>query len=190
MRYGHAEDRHDRVADELLDAAFMSRDDARGTSEDARHDLAHLLGVEPLGRCGEAAHVGEQHGDVLAFGTRGLDRLQRRAALVAKAGIGGVCGSTAGAGEGGVRCHRGIYSQPRRLRGRSRTLALTRCGPVESLPDFPRTAFGEQVELTVVSMTDRLGRSALAAPPDRSLATKGICFRERLELAGSLNSEP
>jgi hypothetical protein len=56
-------DRHDRVADELLDRAAVAADDVGGELEVPRQRLADLLRVALLGEGGEADQVGEQDRD-------------------------------------------------------------------------------------------------------------------------------
>src|SRR4030095_12772061 len=63
-----AEHRHDRVPDEFLDEAVVARDRLGQRLEQRVLERAHLLGVETLGQGGEAAEVGEEHGDLAAIG--------------------------------------------------------------------------------------------------------------------------
>jgi ABC-2 type transport system ATP-binding protein len=62
----HAEDGHDLVADELLDGAAMRLDDRRGTFEEAEHQVAERLRVEPARELGERDEVAEEDSDRLA----------------------------------------------------------------------------------------------------------------------------
>ena len=71
-----APDRHDRVADELLDRPAVAADDVAGEVEVAGQELAGVLGVAPLGERREADEVGEQDGDEAALGDR-RDRERR-----------------------------------------------------------------------------------------------------------------
>ena len=88
VRRRHTEYRHDRVADELLDAALVLRDDFCGGAEDTGQDLARLLRVESLGKLREACQVREQHTDLLALGTLDMALGGKRAcAAAADAGI-------------------------------------------------------------------------------------------------------
>ncbi len=57
---GRAPDRHDRVADELLDRAAVQLDDLGRGVEVAAQELADGLGVAVLGERREADEVGEQ----------------------------------------------------------------------------------------------------------------------------------
>ena len=60
---GHAEDGHDRVADELLDRAAVTLDHlARRVVEPGEHPTDRL-GVEPLADRRRTFEVGEEHGD-------------------------------------------------------------------------------------------------------------------------------
>ena len=99
-------DRHDRVADELLDRAAVELDQPPARVEVAREKLAHLLGVARLRERGEADQVGEEDGDEPAFGGRrlaaGVRGLSREfgAALAAEALPGLVRSPARGAGGG------------------------------------------------------------------------------------------
>ena len=64
LRDRGAPDRHDGVADELLDDAAVAADDRPGELEVAREELADLLGVALLREGREADEVAEQHRDV------------------------------------------------------------------------------------------------------------------------------
>ncbi len=62
-----AEERHEPVAEELVDRAFVAMHlGERGLEEAAEEDV-HALGAEPLGQRGRADHVAEEHGDRLAL---------------------------------------------------------------------------------------------------------------------------
>ena len=56
-------DRHDRVADELLDGAAVALDDRARGVEVAGEELARLLGVAALGDGRETHEVREEDGD-------------------------------------------------------------------------------------------------------------------------------
>ena len=75
VRGRRSPDRHDCVADELLDGAAVALDEPAACIEVAREQLAHFLGVARLGERREADEVGEEHGDEAALG----DALGRRA---------------------------------------------------------------------------------------------------------------
>ena len=67
MRQRRAEERHDGVADELLDGAAEPLQLGLHPGVVGREHPADVLGVELLGAAGEADEVGEQHGDDLAL---------------------------------------------------------------------------------------------------------------------------
>ena len=67
-------DRHDGIADELLDRPAVAPDDLRRELEVAGQGLADLLAVALLGERREADEVGEQDRDQAALGNGGLDR--------------------------------------------------------------------------------------------------------------------
>ena len=66
-------DRHDGVADELLDRASVALDDRAGGLEVPGEELTRVLGVALLGGGREADEVGEEDGDETTFG-RGTGR--------------------------------------------------------------------------------------------------------------------
>ena len=88
--YGRAEERHHRVADELLDRAAVALELAAQALVVRRKHRAHVLRVEALGPRGEADQVTEEHRDDLALLARGRRRGERRAAGVAEARVGRV----------------------------------------------------------------------------------------------------
>ena len=65
---GCAPDRHDRVADELLDRAAVAADDLAGELEVARQELPRVLGVASLGERREPDQVGEEDRDESTLG--------------------------------------------------------------------------------------------------------------------------
>ena len=65
---GGAPDRHDGVADELLDGAAVAADHLAGELEVAVQELAGVLGVLALGERREADEIGEQDRDEAALG--------------------------------------------------------------------------------------------------------------------------
>ena len=65
---------HDRVADELLDAAAVALDDVGRELEVGRQELPDRLGVPALGQRREADEVGEQHRDQASLGDGPVDR--------------------------------------------------------------------------------------------------------------------
>ena len=66
VRHRHAEDGHDRVADELLDRAAVALDRPAGGGEVAVQHAPQRLGVERLGELRRLDEVGEEDGDRLA----------------------------------------------------------------------------------------------------------------------------
>ena len=68
LRDRGAPDRHDGVADELLDDAAVAGDDGPGELEVAGEELSYLLGVSLFGERREADEVAEQHRDVAQLG--------------------------------------------------------------------------------------------------------------------------
>ena len=67
VRLGDAEDRHDRVADELLDGPAAVTDHARGGGVIGGHDRPDVLGIAGVGERGRARDVGEQDRDDAAL---------------------------------------------------------------------------------------------------------------------------
>ena len=63
---GDAEDRHDRVADELLDGAAVRLQDGLHPIEVALHGAAEGLGIEVLAELRRPGHVAEEDRDGLA----------------------------------------------------------------------------------------------------------------------------
>ena len=61
VQHGHAEDRHHRVADELLDRAAVCLDDSLHPLEVAREQRPQRLRIRRLAQRGRAGHVAEQH---------------------------------------------------------------------------------------------------------------------------------
>ena len=72
MRDGRAEDRHDRVADVLVDATAEALDDRVDRAEVPLEHPMDVLGILLLGQPRVAAQVGEQDGDGSALGFRGF----------------------------------------------------------------------------------------------------------------------
>jgi hypothetical protein len=88
VRARQAEDRHDRVADVLLDLAAVARDLLRHRREVALLHFVKRLAVQPLAQGGGILEVGkhERHGlaDLVRRQRCGDNRCQRRAAITAK----------------------------------------------------------------------------------------------------------
>ena len=70
---GHAEDRHHRVADELLHGPAVPLDDRLRRLEVACHHPPQALRVEPLPECGRAGDVAEEHVTSLRTSRAGAD---------------------------------------------------------------------------------------------------------------------
>ena len=68
MRHRSAEDRHDRIADVLVDAAAEALDDRVDDAEEALEQLMDVFGIELLRQLRIAAKIGEQDGDGTALG--------------------------------------------------------------------------------------------------------------------------
>ena len=64
---GHAEDRHDRVPDVLLDGAAPRGDDARHLGEVRTEQRPQAFGIQLLPEAGRAGYVREQNRDDLAL---------------------------------------------------------------------------------------------------------------------------
>src|SRR5207253_8017473 len=69
-----APDRHDRVADELLDDPAVATDDLRCQLEVAGEGVADVLRVALLGERGKPDEVGEEDADETPFGARASRR--------------------------------------------------------------------------------------------------------------------
>ena len=85
----NAEDRHDRVADELLDRPSVTHHDVACAGEVPVEHVAERLGVELLPEHGRVGHVAEHDGDRLAHLAGGKTG-EWSAAGRAKAGAPGV----------------------------------------------------------------------------------------------------
>ena len=93
-----AEERHHRVADELLDGAAEALELPAQVRVVRGEQPANVLGIELLGAGGEADEIGEEHRHDLALLARGCGRsLQRRTAGVAEPRGVRVLGRAAGA---------------------------------------------------------------------------------------------
>ena len=122
-----AEDRHDRVADELLDRPTVALEDRPHRVEPAAHDRAQRLRVEVLAKSGRAGDVGEHDGDDLARLAGRLGRGERRPARHAEArdiGVGGRAGR-ADDHPGSLRTVEAHRSVPRRGLARARIPSST-----------------------------------------------------------------
>ena len=72
VRDRRAEQRHDFVADEFVDHAFVLLHDRHQRLKAGVHQLAHFLGIFLFRQRGEAGNVGENDRDQLAFVFRRL----------------------------------------------------------------------------------------------------------------------
>jgi hypothetical protein len=98
----HAEDGHDRVADELLHRAAVALDDRLRGLEVARHHVAQALRVDPLAERRRARDVAEQDGHDLPHLARGHGLAECGAARVAEARALAVLGPAARTDEHGA----------------------------------------------------------------------------------------
>ena len=73
---GRAEDRHHRVADELLDRPAVTLDLPLGRGMEGPQGGTHVLRVSRIGAGGEADEVADENGDDLAL-LRGSGRARR-----------------------------------------------------------------------------------------------------------------
>ena len=71
MGDGGAEQRHEAVAEELVDVAFVAMNGIEGKLEEPVQDVVHGLRPELLGHARRARQVAEQHRDLLAFSLQG-----------------------------------------------------------------------------------------------------------------------
>src|SRR5687767_7413864 len=74
VREGRAEERHEAVAEELVDRALVAMHLRERGLEEPAQQRVHGLGAEPFGERGRADDVAEQYGDGLALA---LDRAPR-----------------------------------------------------------------------------------------------------------------
>src|SRR5262249_8235748 len=61
------EQRHDAVAEELIDGALVAMDFGQHQLEGTSHESVHVLRIQPIGHRGESRHVDKEHGDLLAL---------------------------------------------------------------------------------------------------------------------------
>ena len=71
MGNGRTEERHEAVAEELVDGPLVAVDLGEHQLEGAVHELVDVLGVEALREGGESRDVHEEHGDELALAFEG-----------------------------------------------------------------------------------------------------------------------
>ena len=130
--HGRPEQRHDRVANELIDRATIGLDHWDELREARVHHPADFLGVHSLGEGGKARNVGKQHRHLAAFTCQG--------------------GQRGRSGRGGRRMDKGLWSCRgvlARQRGGDRRTGRERGGRSVSCPDqhFPRFIHGEPLAL-------------------------------------------
>ena len=91
VRQRGAEERHEAIAEELVDGALVAVDLGQRRLEEAVEEVVHGVGPQPFGQRGGPDQVAEEHGDRLALAlqcrARGEDALGEVARRV---GIGGV----------------------------------------------------------------------------------------------------
>ncbi len=93
-----AEESHDRIADMLVDAAAIERDDRFRPGIEGLDQAAQILGIEPCGKRGEAREIGEENGDLAPF-AHGLRRRAGAGLLGRRRGLGLGPGFAAAAAE-------------------------------------------------------------------------------------------
>ena len=97
VRGGCAEHSHDRIADELLQHAAVLLDPALRARVVDLQRVADVFRVSAIRSGREADKIDEQDRNELPFLARRRLRLERRPAAVAKAGVGRILTTTAGA---------------------------------------------------------------------------------------------
>ena len=141
VRGRRAPDRHDGVADELLDRPAVAADDVAREVEVAAQQLARLLRVAPLGERREADEVGEEDRHEAALGDGHLGRGRRRDGGLGRSGRRGAGGGgrerarALGAELGRGRVGRAAVRAHRR-RGATRTRCRTWRPAGFSVPQF------------------------------------------------------
>ena len=73
---GRPEERHDAVAEELVDRALVAMDLGQHQLEGASHEPVDVLRIQSLGHRGEARHVDKEHRDLFALAFEGALRGQ------------------------------------------------------------------------------------------------------------------
>ena len=136
---GQAEDRHDRVADVLLDRPSVRFEHHPHLFEVAREDLAHDLRVEPVAEGRRPLEIGEDDGDELPLLARLARACEWRAAEPAEAETIGVLLTAARADDHGASVRGGSWGEPagspqRFVRRRGRAPALRTPGPARARP--------------------------------------------------------
>ena len=145
VRARGAEDRHDRIAHELLDEALVALDRDRHLAEEVGLDRAHLLGIESFAERGEPGQVREENGDraAVALGRGGRGGRRRRfggggkpgSALGAEREVGGRFEAAAAGHVDGATLRSTSDTANTRCRRRLRTMSLIVRGTPRSPPD-------------------------------------------------------
>jgi hypothetical protein len=132
VRHRRAEDRHDVVADVLVDGPAVALDLLAEPHERSVDERLHVLGVHPLGDRGVAGQVGEQDGHLAALLGRRLGAHRRQvggalgerpAALHAEAGLVRSGGVAVGAAAFELHTTRHAETRPDRVVGPARRAA-------------------------------------------------------------------
>ena len=74
VRDRRAEQRHEAVAQELIDGALVAMDLGQRAVEEAAQQRVHLVGAETLGERRRADDIAEEHGHRLALALQGAAR--------------------------------------------------------------------------------------------------------------------
>jgi hypothetical protein len=145
VRRGRTPDRHDCIADELLDRPAVATDDIAPEVEVTRQELTGVLGIAPLGERREAHQVREEDRDQAAFRDGALTGLR-------------ATGSGFGRGACGRNGQRGRALAAELGRGRVRRAA------VRAARGQARAAFRAELAACFV-----LGAAGHTDHPDRSI---------------------
>ena len=78
MRNGRAENSHDAITNKFVDMAFVASDNVGQVAHATIHEAGDYFGIQLFTHGGEAADVGEQHGDIAALGILRFDGVMRR----------------------------------------------------------------------------------------------------------------
>ena len=76
VRHRRAEQRHEAVAEELVDGAFEAVHFGQRQREELVEQVVHRVGTQALRELGRIGHVAKQHRDLLAFAFQRRVRLQ------------------------------------------------------------------------------------------------------------------
>ncbi len=180
VRGRSAEERHHRVADELLDGAAEALELPAQVRVVRGEQAADVLGIELLGAGGEADEIGEEHRHDLALLARGRGRsLQRRAARVAEPRGVRVLGRAARADDHALSVRR----QRRTVLSQNKQLLTTTKLYFSLWPDHRRgTGLANGLATTPTRVADLDGCVRRGVPgPNGSLAGRGdnsVCRRD------------